>query len=77
MDPRNTPPMKTNAETERERELNTAKIRPMENGWAVRTNGVWAVYTNWELLVGDLGRHFVKHRELARAAAKGHAQGAQ
>lgn len=61
---------KTNAETERERELATAKIRPMDNGWALRLNGRWAVYTNWESLVGDLGRHYVKHREEARAKEK-------
>lgn len=66
---------KTNAETERERELATIKIRPMENGWAVRIEGKWHVYENWERLVGDLGRHFRKHREATRAAEKAAARG--
>ncbi len=54
--------------TEREREMQTAKIRPMDGGFAVRMNGVWGVYTDWEAVVGDLGRHFLKHRQEQRAA---------
>ncbi len=44
------------------------RIRPAANGWMVKgMNGrEWKVYTTWETLVGDLGRHFLSLRKATR-----------